>query len=343
MLEAGDEIEGLRVAGGEGLVDGGACRRVGAGEEGFAAGFGFWPQIVQLDVAQDGGFDSREGKEEVGVEACDGCGAGGFGSRGFAGEMELGLDLGERERDGAGIAVQGKGVDPGTAGIAEAEELGDFVEGFSGGVVEGAADEGVLPCAGGGAGEVEVGVAAGHYEGQGWVVAKGLAIPGLRSETWGTRRARSNRRSFDSLRSLRMTIRIGRALGVIAVQLGLALVEEDGVDVAFQMVDGDEGQIGGEGQGFGVGDADEQGAGEAWTGGYGDGVEVGEGDAGLGERGADDRDDGAEMLAGGQFGDDSAISGVGGDLRGDNRAERVGPALDDGGGGLVARGFDGQD
>ena len=39
------------------------------------------------------------------------------------------------------VAEAGEGVDPGAAGIAEAEQLGDLVVGFAGGVVEGAADE----------------------------------------------------------------------------------------------------------------------------------------------------------------------------------------------------------
>ena len=33
----------------------------------------------------------------------------------------------------------GEGVDPGAAGIAEAEELGDLVVGFAGGIIDGAA------------------------------------------------------------------------------------------------------------------------------------------------------------------------------------------------------------
>jgi len=74
-------------------------------------------------------------------------------------------------------------------------------------------------------------------------------------------------------------------------------IEEDGVDVAFQVVDGDEREVLGEGQGFGIGDADEECSGETWAAGDGYGVEVGEGDIGLGESGADDGDDGAEMLA----------------------------------------------
>ncbi len=115
------------------------------------------------------------------------------------------------------------------------------------------------------------------------------------------------------------------------------------MDVAFKVVDGDEGDVLRVGQGLGVGDADEEGSGEAGAGGDGDGVEVGEGDVGLGEGGADYGDDGAEMFAAGELGDDSAVAGVGGDLGGDGRGEGAGAALDDGGGGLVAGGFDCQD
>jgi len=122
-----------------------------------------------------------------------------------------------------------------------------------------------------------------------------------------------------------------------------ALVEKDGMDVAFKMVDGDEGNVLREGEGFGVGDADEQGAGEAGSGGDGDGVEIGERDLSLLEGRADYGNDGTEMLAAGQFGDDSTIAGVGGDLRCDNRLKRAGTTLDDGGCGLVAGGLDGED
>lgn len=113
--------------------------------------------------------------------------------------------------------------------------------------------------------------------------------------------------------------------------------------MAFEVVDGDEGDVLGEGQGFGVGDADEEGTGEAGTGGDSDGVEVVEGDVGLGEGGADDGDDSAEVFAAGEFRDDSAIAGVGGDLGSDGGGEGAGTALDDGGGGLVAGGLDGED
>ena len=114
------------------------------------------------------------------------------------------------------------------------------------------------------------------------------------------------------------------------------------MDVAFEMVDSDEGKVVGEGEGLGVGDADQKGSGEAWAAGDGDGVKMGEGDVGLGKGRAHDRDDGAEMLAGGEFRDDAAVTGVGGDLGGDYGAEGVGATFDDSGCGLVAGGFDGE-
>ncbi len=59
--------------------------------------------------------------------------------------MHFGFDLGEGELYGVGVAVGGEVVDPGAAGVAEAEELGDLVEGFAGGVVDGVADVAVVP------------------------------------------------------------------------------------------------------------------------------------------------------------------------------------------------------
>lgn len=119
--------------------------------------------------------------------------------------------------------------------------------------------------------------------------------------------------------------------------------------MAFEVVDSDEGLIEAVGEGFGVGDADEERSCEAGTFGDGDGVEVGECDwmsgcgAGAGEGFADDEDDIAEVLAGGEFGDYSAVVGVEGHLGGDDVGERVAAGADDGGGGLVAGGFDAED
>jgi hypothetical protein len=61
------------------------------------------------------------------------------------------------------VAVRGEAVDDRAAGVAEAEEFGDFVEGFAGGVVTGAAEEGVAAFA---VGFEEVGVASADDEGE---------------------------------------------------------------------------------------------------------------------------------------------------------------------------------
>jgi len=119
-------------------------------------------------------------------------------------------------------------------------------------------------------------------------------------------------------------------------------VHEDGVDVAFEMVDGDERFVGGEGERFGEGDADEQCAGEAGAFGYSYGVEIFVGDAGAVHGFADDRGDGAQVLAGGQLGDYAAVVGVD-ELRGDHVGERFAAVADHGGGGLVAGAFDAED
>src|SRR5256885_7029186 len=89
-----------------------------------------------FDVAEDGGLDAAEGEVEVRAFAA---GWGLFVRRSTAIAMDARLDLAEGEGDGAGVAVGGEGVDPGTAGVAEAEELGDLVEGFAGGIVDRAA------------------------------------------------------------------------------------------------------------------------------------------------------------------------------------------------------------
>jgi hypothetical protein len=107
------------------------------------------------------------------------------------------------------------------------------------------------------------------------------------------------------------------------------------------MIDGDEGKLLGEGESFGVGNTNQERASQSGTVGDGDGVKVGEGDVGLRQGGANDGDDGAEMLAGSELGDYSAITGVGGYLGGYYGRQGAGAALDDSRSGLVAGGFDG--
>src|SRR4051812_12995995 len=98
-------------------------------------------------------------------------------------------------------------------------------------------------------------------------------------------------------------------------------LHDDGVDVAFDVVDGDEGDAGGEAERLGVGDADEEGAHEAGADGDGDGGEVGEAGGGAVEGFADDGDDGAEVLAAGELGDDSTVAAVRVHLGGDDGGE----------------------
>ncbi len=256
VLEAGDEVEGWRVEVREraGEVHGvGLCFVQADGAEGIVAGCDRGLHVVQFDVTADGGFDAGEGHVEAGgiVVGLEG---------GFSGELGGGVaggllfDLREGKEAGVGGSEGGEGVDPGAAGVGEAEELGDLVEGLAGGVVEGLAYVAVVPRLFGRlGGEVEVGVAAADDEG----------------EEWG------------------------------GVGEGRGCVHENGVDVAFEVVDGDEREVGAEGQGLGEADADEQGSGEAWAFGDGDGGEIGVGDVGTLHGLADDGDDGAEVLAGG--------------------------------------------
>ena len=88
-------------------------------------------------------------------------------------------------------------------------------------------------------------------------------------------------------------------------------MQQHGVNVAFEVVDGDQRQPLRKGQRLGVGDAHQQCPGQSRTGGNGDGVQVVESDARLIQRGANHRDDGAQMFAAGQLRHDAAVAGVG--------------------------------
>ena len=154
-----------------------------------------------------------------------------LGTGGFAAEMSFCLDLREGEGDGLRISEFRECINPWTAGITEPEKLGDFVECFAGGVVDGAADERVGPCAVCRAREEEVSVSAGDDEGEGWIGIEFRAIPGPRIGTWGT---------------------LFSYFGCC-----LALLKEDRMDVAFEVIDGDQGKFVGESESLGVRDADE--------------------------------------------------------------------------------------
>ncbi len=57
------------------------------------------------------------------------------------------LELRRRKADRVRVSVSGKFVDHGAAGVAQSQELGDFVEGFAGGIVAGVADVLIGPAA----------------------------------------------------------------------------------------------------------------------------------------------------------------------------------------------------
>ena len=119
-----------------------------------------------------------------------------------------------------------------------------------------------------------------------------------------------------------------------------ARFQDDGVNVAFDVVDADEGHAGGEAQALGIGEPDEQRADESGSDGDGDGREVVQAGGGAVQGFADDGNDGAQVLARGEFGDHAAILPVHGDLRGHDAGKHGVAAGHDGGGGFIAGGFD---
>src|SRR5437879_2085326 len=108
------------------------------------------------------------------------------------------------------------------------------------------------------------------------------------------------------------------------------------MDVAFEVVDGDLRFSQSERQGLRVDDADQQGSGETGALGYGDCVDRIISVFGVSQRLAYDRHDGAEMLAGSQFRNDSAVGLVSGDLGGDHVGDELLARAYDSGSGFVA-------
>ena len=114
------------------------------------------------------------------------------------------------------------------------------------------------------------------------------------------------------------------------------------MDVTFEVVDGDERLVETEAEGLGVGDANQKCTGEARAFGDGYGVEIGERYVGTRQCLADDRDDIAQVFAGGEFGNDATVVRMEGHLRGNDVGKRGGASAYDGSGGLVAGAFDAQ-
>src|SRR4051812_425547 len=70
------------------------------------------------------------------------------------------FDLRSSELHGEWLAVSGEAIDHRTAGVAQAEQLGDFIEGFAGGVVASVADVFITPCFAALLSKIEVSVSA---------------------------------------------------------------------------------------------------------------------------------------------------------------------------------------
>lgn len=142
---AADE-EGADVAGGVGLVvvwsevvdcafefddDGAAC---GALEGGGQVAFPGVREVGVVAIESAAEFSwawvAADGVEDGGLEAA-------------VGEVErFALEAGDGEVEGVivGVGFGGEGVDGGTAGVWQAEDGGDFVEGLADGVVDGSAE-----------------------------------------------------------------------------------------------------------------------------------------------------------------------------------------------------------
>ena len=123
----------------------------------------------------------------------------------------------------------------------------------------------------------------------------------------------------------------------------LPLFEQDGVDVAFQMVDRDQRLIQGKGESFCVTDPHQQGSCESGTLSYRDGIDRIVGMAGFGEGLANHWHNRPQMFAGSQFGDDSSILLMSRDLGCDHVRNQLLARTHHGGRGFIAGAFNAED
>ena len=112
--------------------------------------------------------------------------------------------------------------------------------------------------------------------------------------------------------------------------------------MAFEMVDGDEGLLLDKCEGFGRGVPDQKGAGEAGPGGGGEEIDLFECDVRLSQCLGEDRPHLEEMVAGGDFGDDTSVGAMEIDLSRDLAGKDLAVLVQDGHGGLVAARLDGE-
>lgn len=110
--------------------------------------------------------------------------------------------------------------------------------------------------------------------------------------------------------------------------------------MGFEVVHGVKGFVPEDGESAGGEGADEERAEEAGGVGDGDIIDVVFGEVGVSKGLVDDGEDGFEVGASGDFGNDAAVGSKNIDLGDDDVAEDAGLVCDDGGGGFVAGGFD---
>lgn len=296
------KVQSVALAGiGQGLAEGAVAGDAAGGGDAWQAQPSGGAERFDGERFDDGGLDA-------GAEVLDGGGGiqqGGIfleeiaDGRFQSGEAEVvvvGLEQRAGEGVGGGVSVGGEAIHFRASGVGETDQLGDFVEAFAGGVIEGGAEDAVLKFV---ADLDEEGVTAADDEGD--IGDKAVeASPG--------------RIAFDPRR----------------------------VEVSFVVVNSEKRAVEGEGEGLSAFEADHECIGQAGALGGGDGVEVARTDAGRPEGGMNHRGAVTQMLAGGEFGDDTAVFRVQRHLRCHDVGEDA-AIPDDGGAGFVAGGFDGQD
>ena len=293
VLEGRNQVKRLLVAERQGI-----CRPWGSdGLQCVATRIDRSLHAVHLDIAQHSSLDAAEREESLGGKSI----LPGFHIVfGDLAEMRFRLDLREGERNGARIAVGRQCIDEGTAGIGQAEQLRNLVEGFACCVVDGAANVAIAPgCVLLARREIEMRMATGDDQGE----------------------CRKRKRIFVNQR----------------------LLEQNCVDVAFQMVDGDERLVERERQSLGIGNADVQGARESGAFSDSDRSKIGKGDTGFVECRLDNGHDVAQMFAGSQLRNHATPGSMRGELRGHDAGTLVVAACDHGSRGFITGTFDAED
>lgn len=142
----GRELEGevvLFAGGAEGILQGPVAGNAAGDGDDFVTGVSGGAKGLFDEAVDDGGLEGGADVGELGpgvVEFLELVEDGGF----EAGEGEIvGLFLESGAGEGEGFGVSGAGVlfDFGASGVGELEHAADFIEGFAGGVIDGASEE----------------------------------------------------------------------------------------------------------------------------------------------------------------------------------------------------------